>query len=124
MFRLIVLLMLMAVAGVAHARDDIYKQVCRMDDPFVYCTQGCKETKAWKPSTPYASGNYRVQRGYCPYPNTGKCCFGYVCFKSWPVADFNDLFQNRMVVCPRAHQAGDWVPERGQGRPEDEPVSH
>lgn len=124
MFRLIVLLMLMSVAGVTHADNAIYKQVCRMDDPFVYCTQGCKETKAWKPRKPYAGVGYTPQPGYCPWPMTGKCCIGYVCFKPWSMADYNDYYQNRVAICPRAHDDGAWVRERGQGNPEDEPITH
>lgn len=102
----------------------ISQQVCRSDDPFVYCTQGCKETKAWKPAKPYASLAYKPQPGYCPLPMTGQCCFGNVCFTPWSQADYNDYMRNRVVVCPKAHSSGEWEAQDGQGAPEDEPVSH
>lgn len=119
------LVLALGLLSVASADEPgTYKQVCRSDDPFVYCTQGCKETKAWKPAQPYASIAYRPQPGYCPLPMTGQCCFGNVCFKAWSQRDYNDYMQNRVTVCPRAHDDGDWVRENGQGAPEDEPVSH
>lgn len=47
------LVLALGLLSVASADEPgTYKQVCRSDDPFVYCTQGCKETKAWKPAQP------------------------------------------------------------------------
>lgn len=105
------------------------QDICRDRDPFVYCTQGCKETKAWKPASPYASVAYRPQLGYCPVPvvQTGSCPFDvkpYLIFLGWGQQDYDDYMQHRVVICPRAHTAGDWERYDGQGEPEDEPYSH
>ncbi|WP_242112616.1 hypothetical protein [Luteimonas aquatica] len=94
-----------------------------MDDPFVYCTEGCKETKAWKPAPPYAGVGYIPQLGYCPFPTTS-CCDSYCILQPWSTDDFNDYFQNRVRICPRAHTDGSWVPRDGQGSAADTPYSH
>lgn len=121
---------LLTVAGTVTASNDVTNspEVCRSDDPFVYCTQGCKETKAWKPAKApgagYASIAYKPEPGYCPLPMIGTCCFGNVCFEPWSQEDFNDYYQNRVRVCPSAHEDGEWESGDGQGEPEGEPFSH
>ncbi len=120
MKRFLSMVMLMLFSALAVADEGIYKEVCRSDDPFVYCTQGCKETKAWKPSTPYASIAYRPSVGYCPYPTT-QCCDSYCVLRPWSQRDFNDYYQNRVYVCPAAHTDGKWI---GGGRPDKVPVIH
>lgn len=118
--------LLLLWVGVAYAGEAaFYKQVCRSDDPFVYCTQGCKETKAWKPlsvgGSGYANAGYKPKTPpYCPYP-TMSCCDSYCALRPWPQRDYNDYYQNRVTVCPAANKDGKWI---GSGRPESTPVSH
>lgn len=121
------MLMLGIYAPVLADQPGIYNEVCRRDDPFVYCTQGCKETKAWKPlSVPgkgYANAGYKPQIGYCPYPTT-VCCDQYCVLRPWSQEEYQDYWEHRVVICPKAHEEGDWEPYNGQGAPEDEPESH
>lgn len=113
---------LIALCSSANAQS-FYQKVPRFDDQFVYCTQGAKDTKAWKPAKPYASAAYRPSIGYCPYPTTS-CCDSYCALRPWSQEDYNDYFQNRVVVCPQAKQDGRWDRSNGLGNPEDEPISH
>ena len=121
------LLLIVGVQQAAFATPPFYQQVCRSDDPFLYCTKGCKETKAWKPRAPYTNPlAYTPQLGYCPVPvvQTGSCPFDvkpYLIFMGWGQRDYNDYTQNYVVVCPQAHQDGKW---EGQGRPENTPFNH
>jgi hypothetical protein len=105
----------------ALADKGVYRDlVCRDNDPFVFCTQGCKgQDKNWTPIKPIA-GSWRAERGYCPYPTTGKCCFGYVCFRPWTQTAVAAVYQY-MDICPAAEQEGDWT---GSERPESVPYDH
>lgn len=109
------------LSSTASAQQSYYQPVPRDDDPFVYCTKGAKDTQAWKPAEPYASIAYRPEPGYCPYPTTS-CCDSYCALRPWSTEDYNDYFQNRVVVCPKAEQDGDW--DSSAGDPEKTPVDH
>lgn len=113
---------LLAVSTGAQADEGKYQYIpCRMDDPFVFCTQGCRSmtepSSAWKPIKGTA-GEYTVTPGYCPeYVYYAKGC------KDWQPMEVVALNQFKQV-CKWPHEAGEWVPENGQGRPEDEPIKH
>ncbi|UYB52716.1 hypothetical protein OCJ37_01755 [Xanthomonas sp. AM6] len=95
---------------------------CRDDDPFVFCTQGCKDQdKNWIPTDP-VSGAWIAAPGYCPYPTTGTCCFGYVCFLPWTQTAVTAVGQY-MSVCPVARKEGNWKNTDGR-RPESVPYDH
>lgn len=110
-----------AFQGSALAEPGVYQQLaCRDNDPFVFCTQGCKnQDKNWTPIDPI-SATWVAVPGYCPYPTTGACCFGYVCFQSWTQTAVTALGQY-MSICPAAKRQGDW---KGSGRPESTPYDH
>ena len=86
----------------------------RMDDPFVFCTQGqdIKRNPApcWKPMPPF-TGAYMLMP-YCDPPNP----YG----KPWTQDDTLSFTQYK-AVCPKAITSGRW---EGAGRPEYTPISH
>lgn len=86
----------------------------RMDDPFVFCTQGQDIKRnpmpCWKPMPPF-TGAYMMMP-YCRPPNP----YG----KDWTQDDTNSLRQY-LSVCPQAITSGRW---EGAGRPEYAPISH
>ncbi|WDS34652.1 hypothetical protein [Pseudoxanthomonas sp.] len=94
--------------------------VCRDNDPFVLCTQGCKDDDYnWKPKNSM-QGTYTPVMPYCPWPSTGECCIGYVCFEPWTQTAFTAYFQYARI-CRKAHKEGKWV---GEGKPEETPYDH
>lgn len=112
----------MGVQFAAYADTPIYvKLECRDDDPFVFCTQGCKgNDKNWTPLSPIA-GTWMAVPGYCPWPQSqGACCIGNVCFTLWTQTAVKAVGQY-MAICPKAHEEGRW---EGQGRPESTPYDH
>ncbi|MGH8028135.1 MAG: hypothetical protein ACREO0_15565 [Pseudoxanthomonas sp.] len=116
-----ILAIMLGVQFAAYADTPIYQKLeCRDDDPFVFCTQGCKnQDKNWTPISPI-SGTWIAVTGYCPYPTTGACCIGNVCFQPWTQTAVKAVYQY-MAICPKAHEQGQW---EGQGRPESTPYDH
>ena len=120
--------MALLLASVFVARADQPGQsidlACRDNDPYVFCTQGCKDRdKNWIPLVPIA-GTWISVPGYCPWPQSeGACCVGQVCFALWTRTAVEAVGQY-MAICPRAHEQGDWESYNGQGAAEDEPYSH
>lgn len=86
----------------------------RMDDPFVFCTQGQdirrNPAPCWKPIPPF-TGAYTLMP-YCDPPNP----YG----KPWTKDDTLSLAQYK-AVCPKAISSGRW---EGSGRPENTPIRH
>lgn len=119
----LLLMLLLAVQQAAWADNPGVSTTlaCRYDDPFVFCTQGCKNRDYnWKPLSPIA-GTWIAVQGYCPWPQSkGTCCVGNVCFMLWTDTAVRAVSQY-MAICPRAHEEGDW---KGQGRPESTPFDH
>lgn len=101
--------------------EGVYQHlVCRENDPFVFCTQGCKgKDKNWTPVDPIA-GVWIAVPEYCPYPTTGPCCFGAYCLRSWTQTAVVAVAQY-VAICPAAKQQGDWI---GSERPESTPFDH
>jgi hypothetical protein len=105
----------------ALAEPGVYQQlVCRDNDPFVFCTQGCKgQDKNWVPDDPIAATWHSVD-GYCPWPSTN-CVIGPYRFGTdWTQTAVTAVFQYASI-CPAAKQQGDW---KGSGRPESTPYEH
>lgn len=125
---MLVAALVLGVQATAWADGDMYMPlVCRDDDPFVFCDQGCKNNNggnqdyAWAPvSPPVAAWRPRVEEWWCPAPLTGSCCFGWVCFRPWSQTALTAWGQY-LIVCPAAHETGDW---EGSGRPESSPYDH
>jgi len=109
--------------GTANAVGPYVKFECRDNDPFVFCTQGCKGSdKNWIPLSP-SSGTWMAVPGYCPYPTTGACCIGYVCFLPWTQTAVTAVGQY-MAMCPiGGGKASDWKNTDGR-RPESVPNDH
>ncbi len=86
----------------------------RMDDPFVFCTQGQDVRKnpmpCWKPMPPF-TGAFMLMP-YCRPPNP----YG----KDWTQDDTLSFAQYK-AVCPKAIESGRW---EGGGRPENTPIRH
>ncbi|AAM38880.1 hypothetical protein GUF72_07820 [Xanthomonas citri pv. citri] len=104
------------------AGQSVYQELaCRSNDPFVFCTQGCKdEDKNWTPIDPI-SGTWVAVPGYCPWPtSTGPCCVGNVCFNVWTQTAVTAVGQY-MSICPQAKKQGQW---KGKQRPEKVPFDH
>ncbi|PPU30525.1 hypothetical protein [Xanthomonas sp. CFBP 7912] len=104
------------------AGQSVYQElVCRSNDPFVFCTQGCKdEDKNWTPVDPI-SGTWVAVPGYCPWPtSTGPCCVGNVCFNVWTQTAVTAVGQY-VSICPHAKKQGQW---KGKQRPEKVPFDH
>jgi len=116
-----ILVAFLGFQGVAGAQQVYEDLACRDNDPFVLCTQGCKgKDKNWIPTNP-KTGVWLAAPGYCPYPNTGECCYGYVCFMSWTQNAYDAVYQY-MRICPvGGGKASDWT---GRQRPERVPYSH
>ncbi|WP_371184254.1 hypothetical protein [Xanthomonas sacchari] len=116
-----ILVAFLGFQGIAGAQQVYEDLACRDNDPFVLCTQGCKgKDKNWIPTSPKA-GMWVAAPGYCPYPNTGECCYGYVCFMSWTQKAYDAVYQY-MRICPiGGGKASDWT---GRQRPERVPYSH
>ena len=115
------LLLGMQLAAWADEPGAYTRLACRDNDPFVLCTQGCKNQHYnWKPLAPEL-GTWIAVRGYCPWPQSkGTCCVGNVCFRLWTDTAVQAVGQY-MAICPRAHEEGRW---EGQGRPERTPHDH
>lgn len=96
----------------------VYEElVCRDNDPFVFCTQGCKSPDHhWEPTDPI-SGAWVPVPPYCPYPTTvsTKYC------KGWSQKAFTAFFQYQSI-CRQAKKEGDWT-DKGR-RPESTPKEH
>ncbi|MEJ1126650.1 hypothetical protein V9L20_03685 [Variovorax sp. CCNWLW225] len=111
----------LGMQAAAQADQRVYQQlVCRDNDPFVFCTQGCKDQdKNWTPLDPIA-GSWNAVPGYCPWPST-YCVVGPLRFGSdWTQTAVTAVFQY-MSICPAAHRQGQW---KGSGRPESTPYEH
>lgn len=83
--------------------------VCRMNDPFLFCSDGCASPDHhWAPIDPIR-GTWRPVPPYCPYPTTvsTKYC------KGWSQKAFTAYFQYQSV-CRQAKQTGTWTGESGQ----------
>ncbi|MCE4361550.1 hypothetical protein ABQZ69_12860 [Xanthomonas sp. WHRI 8391] len=94
--------------------------VCRDNDPFVFCTQGCKDNdKNWLPIDPI-SGSWVAAPGYCLVPSLSPCCAGPVCLQAWTPTAIAALAQYQSI-CPDASKQGKWT---GQKRPENVPFNH
>lgn len=124
------LLLVFGVQVVAYAANDMYMQlVCRSNDPYVFCTQGCKEPdRAWVPVN-HAIGLWRarIEENYCPYPSVSPCYIYPTWYRGWGQTAVTALGQYLAVCTDTVHHGGrksDWVPRDGQGEPEDEPFSH
>lgn len=121
-------LLAIGVSGSVLAENDItIKLECRDDDPYVFCTQGCKgQHKNWVPTNPGTTA-WMAVGNYCPWPSTGPCCIGNYCWTPWTQTAFTEWIKFMNICGVDRHHGGnasDWVPENGQGNPEDEPVSH
>lgn len=127
--RIWILAIMLGVQFTALADTPIYQRLaCRDDDPFVFCTQGCKgKDKNWIPMSPESGtwmpapvpGTY----GYCPIATTATCpanVYPYVIFLPWTQTGVEAVYQY-MAICPRAHDTGPW---EGPGRPESTPYDH
>jgi len=117
-----ILVAFFGLQGVANAVPVYEELSCRDDDPFVFCTQGCKgRDKNWIPVTPRA-GVWVAALGYCPWPTTtGPCCVGNVCFRTWTQKAV-DAVGEYMRICPiGGGKASDW---KGRQRPEKVPKDH
>lgn len=120
----LVLMVLMPVPDVAYGQYYVPLRAAgkeqRKNDPFVFCRYGMnKRTPAWKPS-PFTGGRYNgpwvPNIPFCPYPNTGTCCFGYVCFRPWPQEDFQAVFLYMATCAAAGSQTGKNWNGPGDGR--------
>ena len=123
-WRLVVLLALLPgvlPSAFADEPGTSLRLACRDDDPFVLCTQGCRNRDYnWRPVAPVA-GTWIAVPGYCPWPQSqGACCVGNACFRLWTDTAVRAVAQY-MAICPRAHQQGRWL---GPGRPDKTPHDH
>lgn len=112
----------LGMQATAQAEPGVYQQLpCRDNDPFVFCTQGCKgQDKNWTPLDPISATWLPVQ-GYCPWPSTSDCWVGpYYVGKAWTQTAF-EAWGKYVSICPAAKQQGDW---KGPGRPESTPHEH
>ncbi|QNH19478.1 hypothetical protein HEP73_00368 [Xanthomonas sp. GW] len=117
-----ILVAFFGLQGVANAVPVYEDLSCRKNDPFVFCTQGCKgKDKNWIPVTPSA-GLWVAAPTYCPWPTTtGPCCVGNVCFRTWTQTAV-DAVGEYMRICPDGGgKASDW---KGRQRPEKVPEDH
>ncbi len=90
--------------------------VCRMDDPFLFCSKGCDiPDYNWKPVDPI-SGSWEPVSPYCPYPTpvTTNHCVG------WTPTAIAALAQY-VSICPGALKEGQW---KGAKPPELVPFKH
>ncbi|PPT75140.1 hypothetical protein [Xanthomonas arboricola] len=114
------LMLAMCFVGEAAAQKKGVTLVCRSDDPFVFCTQGCKdEDKNWIPVDPI-SATWVAVPGYCLFPSPSPCCAGAVCLQAWTPTAITALAQYESI-CPEAKKQGKWT---GQKRPENVPFAH
>lgn len=126
--RIWILAILLGMQGVALADQPgkYARLVCRDDDPFVFCTQGCKgQDYNWKPVGDPTKGGWQPVNGYCPIPVIAlNCQVGpYRLGRDWTQTAYVAWFQY-MEVCKWPHEEGKWEARDGQGNPEDEPYSH
>ncbi|WP_153242646.1 hypothetical protein [Frateuria defendens] len=103
---------LVAMAFAAQAGAQGYEFLrYRINDPFVFCTQGqINPDKCWWPMPPY-TGAF-MQNPSCDPPNP----YG----RSWTAADWDSLGQYQQV-CPQAITSGAWT---GTVPPESTPFEH
>ncbi len=123
----------LGVQMVVHAENDVSNDpplVCRKDDPFVFCTQGCSKqydnVYAWELKNGRTK-KINVEQDYCPWPTPVDFTSGNYYCRGWGMTGFTAWFQYDRVCPDRHHHGGkasDWVRENGQGNPEDEPFSH
>lgn len=100
--------------------QSIYRKlVCRDNDPFVFCTQGCKGVdKNWAPLDPI-SGSTTPVLGYCVLPSPSVCCKGPYC-GAWTATAIEAYYQYK-EICPKAMKQGKW---NGTKPPEAVPYVH
>jgi hypothetical protein len=113
--KLLILLGLLVLFDLSAQSSGYYQRLYyRMDDPFVFCTQGQDVRRnpapCWKPMPPF-TGAYMLMP-YCRPPNP----YG----KNW-TQDDTLSFRQYLSVCPQAITSGRW---EGRGRPEHAPISH
>ncbi|MFA0924343.1 hypothetical protein [Xanthomonas fragariae] len=90
--------------------------VCRMDDPFLFCSKGCDSSDYnWKPVDPI-SGTWEAVSPYCPFPTptSTNYCVG------WTMKAITALSQYE-TICPGAVKEGKW---EGPRQPELVPFKH
>ena len=92
----------------------------RMNDPFVFCTEGVKNAKVWRvlnPNTPMLAvlgvGWINIYP-YCPWPSTvgSQYCSG------WPQQDVT-AWGNYVAICNNGGTRRDWKSRDGQGAAKD-----
>ncbi|KTF40879.1 hypothetical protein OZ12_04525 [Xanthomonas translucens pv. translucens] len=116
-----ILVAFLALLGSANAAPIYERLACRDDDPFVFCTQGCKSPdKNWIPTSP-STGMWMATPGYCLYPTTGPCCVGTYCLMSWTQTAVNAVYQYERICPVGGGKASDW---KGRQRPENVPKDH
>ncbi|UXA71248.1 hypothetical protein M0D46_09800 [Xanthomonas prunicola] len=111
-----ILVSAIGLQNAASASTPHQKLVCRMDDPFLFCTKGCDTPDYnWKPLDPI-SGTWTPVAPYCPFPtptSTNYC-------EGWTMTAITALEQYQSI-CPGALKQGQW---KGTKQPEMVPFKH
>ncbi|PPU01728.1 hypothetical protein [Xanthomonas arboricola] len=91
-------------AGQATAQTKGVTLVCRMNDPFLFCSDGCADPDHhWAPLDPIQATIEPVAP-YCPFPTTADTNY----CKGWSQRAFTAYFQY-VSVCPKANKTGEWT---------------
>ncbi|PKV11482.1 hypothetical protein CVO74_18190 [Xanthomonas prunicola] len=114
-----ILVLFFAGQAEIQAQSVYEKLVCRDNDPFVFCTQGCKGAdKNWIAIDPI-SGTTAPMLGYCVQPSLSVCCKGPYC-GPWTQTGIDAYYQYKRI-CPKAMKRGSW---NGKRPPENVPHDH
>jgi len=111
-----ILVAFLGMQGIASAQDVYEDLSCRSNDPFVFCTQGCKSPdRHWKPVG--AGAGWMPVFPYCPYPTlvSTQYCTG------WSLTAYKAFFEYQRICLAGGGKASDWT---GSQRPEKVPEDH
>lgn len=111
-----ILVAFLGLQGVAGAEEAYENLSCRSNDPFVFCTQGCKPPdRHWRPVG--TGSGWAPIAPYCPYPTV----VGTKYCKGWSVIAYNAWWERQRICHVGGGKASDWT---GRQRPETVPGNH